>query len=89
MERRTARGLVSAVAAPNNAIIDAIFKLSIMVELTRSQVTGPPKVIPAIHDGSGIWGSVKRVCPGIGTPITIPINTLKAITKRISFSAQR
>lgn len=89
MARNNARGLVSEVAAPKMAIMDAIFKLSSAVELTRSKVTLPPRVIPAIQSGRGIWGSVNKTRPGTGTPIITPINTLNPITRSASFNAHK
>jgi hypothetical protein len=58
------------------------------VEEILSQVTGPPRVIPAIQLGSGISGIVKILVPGTGTPITTPIKIRKRITISASFRAQ-
>ena len=66
----------------------AISKLSKIVELTRSQVTAPPNLIPAIQSGSGMMGKVKRLVPGTGTPITIPIKTLNTIIASDNFNAK-
>ena len=66
----------------------AIFALSMIVEFKRSHVTGPPILIPAIQWGSGTVGKEKRVVPGTGTPITIPVSIRKIITASASFKAK-
>ena len=45
-----------------------------------STVTGPPRRIPTIHEGSGRVGNVKSVRPGIGTLIVSAIRSLKTST---------
>ena len=53
-----------------------------------SRVTAPPIRIPGIHDGSGSIGTVKRVVPGIGTPITTPITVLIKRIQAANFKVQ-
>ena len=48
-------------------------------ELKRSKVTAPPMRMPGIQLGSGRTGIVKRVVPGIGTPMSTPIIVRMAI----------
>ena len=53
-----------------------------------SRVTAPPIRIPGIQVGRWIIGSEKRVWPGIGTPIRIPIKVLTKSIQADSFKVQ-
>jgi hypothetical protein len=54
-------------------------------EVNRSKVTAPPIRIPGIQLGSGNLGIVKRVVPGIGTPMSTPIIARIEMIQRDSF----
>ena len=55
-------------------------------ELNLSKVTAPPMRIPGIQLGSGRRGIVKRVVPGIGTPMSTPIIALIPIIHTDNFN---
>ena len=61
---------------------------SVRADVNRSAVTVPPMRMPGIQLGSGSIGSVKRVVPGIGTPIRTPMNVLTSKIQADNFKVQ-
>ena len=61
---------------------------SVKAEVKRSAVTVPPIRMPGIQLGSGSIGRVKRVVPGIGTPINTPISVLTSKIQADNFKVQ-
>lgn len=69
------------------ATTPTITMTSAKVELSRSAVTAPPIRIPEIHSGNWTVGSVKRVVPGIGTPIRVAMIIRIATITAMNFIA--
>lgn len=81
-------GLVSDAAAPKIIMMEQINRPSVSADVKRSAVTVPPIRMPGIQLGNGSIGSVKSVVPGIGTPISTPINVLTSKIHADTFRVQ-